>query len=113
MQILFAALEEGMLANFQEDVQVAGRSTVSAGLALVGEPDPGAFIHSGGNSNFQLTMHLPVSLPATLAARITNDLPCSITGAAGAADREETLLIQHLATAMTSGTTGGLRARFR
>ncbi len=103
VEILFAPLEESMLANLQKDIQVSRGSAIRSRLSFVCQTDAGTFVYAGRNRDLQLSVHLPVSLPTTLAARGANDLSGSIARAAGPPDGEETLLVQYLASAMTSG----------
>ena len=86
MQVRFVALEERVRLYLQEDVEIAGRPAVAARLPLVGQAQARAIVHPGRNVDFQLPLHLPGALAPALAARVANDPPRAVAGAARAAD---------------------------
>src|SRR5215813_9347354 len=91
-----------------DDIEVAWRSACFAALAFAGDAQLGAGVDSGWN----LYLHRPFALNATgspaLAARVPDDLARTAACRAGAADREEPLLIPDL-----TGTAAGLTASRR
>src|ERR1017187_888401 len=115
MQILPLALEEGVLLDLEEDVEIARRSPVRAGLAFRRQPYAGIVIDSRRNRNLEFALDLPEAVAAALAARVANDLARPAAGAASAPDGEETLLIQNLTAAVACGalrwSAAGLRSR--
>src|ERR1039458_6535359 len=115
MQVLSLAIEEGMLLDLEEDVEIARRSAVRAGLAFGRQAYARIIIHSRRNRDLELALNLPEAVAAALAARVADDLARTAAGAASAPDGEETLLIQNLTAAVACGALGwsaaGLRSR--
>src|ERR1019366_5962949 len=110
VQVLFVALEEGVLFDLEEDVQIARRSAVRAGLAFGRQPYAGIVIDSRRNRNLEFALDLPEAVAAALAARVADDLARPAAGAASAADGEKPLLIQNLAAAVACGALRGSAA---
>src|ERR1039458_1222108 len=103
MQVLSLAIEEGMLLDLEEDVEIARRSAVRAGLAFGRQAYARIIIHSRRNRDLELALNLPEAVAAALAARVADDLARTAAGAASAPDGEETLLIQNLTAAVACG----------
>ena len=112
VQVVAAALVEGVFLDLQHDVEIAGRSAVCAGLAFLGEPQAVAVVDARRDVDLEFANHLPVTLPMALPAGIAHDLAAAVAGMAGAPHRQKTLLIEDLAAAVAGGAGGGSAARF-
>src|SRR4051794_16482088 len=83
VQVVFVALEEGVLLHLQEHIKIARRAAVPAGLAFAGEPQAVAIGDAGRNVYLELALRLAITLAATFGARIADDLSGAVTRAAG------------------------------
>ena len=61
------ALEDRVAGEVDEDVEVAVGPAANSGLALAGEPDPGAFVDSGGDPDLERALALDPALAAACA----------------------------------------------
>ena len=113
MQVGLVPFEERMLFDLEDDIEVARRPAVGAGVALAGKAHARAVVHAGWNVDLQLALHLPVALAAAFLAGIADDLAAAAAVRAGAADGKEALLVDDFAPAVAGGTRGGTGARFR
>ena len=75
------------------DVEVAGRAAARAGLALAGEPDPGAVLDPGGDVDLVALGLLGQAGAAAGRAGVLDDLAGAAALRAGLADREEALAL--------------------
>jgi len=107
VQVVFAALEEGVRLHLQEHVEIARRPAIDARLAFIRKPQASAVVHSGGDVDLELPLHLAVAVAAALAARVPDDLPRSPASAARAPDRKKALLVQNLPAAVHVGQAAG------
>ena len=105
--------KKGVLFYFEENVKIAAGAAIGAGLAFVGEAKPVAIGNTGGDGDFQFAIHLDDALAAAIVAGIANDLAGTAALVASSANREEALLIEHLAFALALRTGGDAAAGFR
>ena len=101
-----------MRADRQEDVEVARRTALQAGLAFAGKPDPGPVLHPLRNVDGECAFLGDPPGAGTVAARVGDHLPAPVTGRAGPLHREEGLGRAHLALAAAGRAGGRARARF-
>ena len=96
VQVVAVTLEELVLGDVNDDVEIAGRPALRAGLALAGE----AQALTGGDARRNLDRELPLLLGRALAAargaRLGDDLAGAAALTAGAGDGEEPLLVAEL-----------------
>src|SRR5262249_47903078 len=112
MQVVLLPLEERVVADFEEDVEIAGGAAVGAGLAFAREPQPVAVVDARRNVHLQLALNLFETLTAALGAWVADDLTAAIAGAACPPDRKKALLVEDLAAAVASGARAWSVARF-
>src|SRR5438105_3442302 len=82
------ALKDLVLRDADEDVEVARGGAMLPGLALAGEADAGAVLDPGRDVDRQRLLAPNPSLSAAGAARLVDRLPRTLTGRAGALERE-------------------------
>src|SRR5436853_2891713 len=99
-----------MLLDVDDDIQIAALRAGIAGFAFAGNAQPRAVINAGRHLDFEGLFALDAPFAVTGAAMILDHLARAATGRAGAQDRQERLLITHLAAAAAGRTTDGLRA---
>src|SRR5690606_13623104 len=104
IQMLAIALEDRMLTHVDHDVQIARRTTLSAGLALARQANAITGIDAWRHLDRQGLLLFDAPLPMAAAARIGNHLAAAMTARTGLLNREEALLHAHLADAATGGT---------
>src|SRR5207245_11342418 len=105
MQIGAAALEELVLGQRQEDVEVAGRAAADPGLALAGEPDPGAVLDARGNVDRQRPLAGDTPLTRAGRAGVLDHLAAALAARTGPLQREEALRLPH-ASGAAAGRAG-------
>src|SRR5512134_378172 len=69
MQVVAVALEDRVLAQVDDDVEVAGRTAVDARFTLAGEPNAVALVDTRRNLDRQRLLNLDAALAVALAAR--------------------------------------------
>jgi len=94
VQVVLVALEEGMLLHLQEHVEIAGRPSIGARLAFARKPQASAVVHSGGDVDLELPLHLAVAVATALDARMADYLPRSPASAARTPDGKKALLVK-------------------
>src|SRR5438552_797132 len=104
-------IEDGMIADLENHVQIAGRTVVRAGLSLMRQAQPGAVIHTGRDVDLQLAVDLLVAFAMAHRAAFLDDLARAIALPAGSPDGEKALLIDDLAAAAAGGTGRAAAAR--
>src|ERR1039458_3959161 len=62
MQVGFVAFQKRMRPDLQENVQIAGRPPVRAGLTFIRQAEARAFVHTCGDVDLQLALRLKASL---------------------------------------------------
>src|SRR3982750_2700762 len=105
MQIGAVALEELVLGQRQEDVEVAGRAAADPGLALSGEPDPGALLDSRGNVDRQIPLAGDTPLTRAGRAGVLDHLAAPLAARTGPFQREEALRLPY-ASGAAAGRAG-------
>src|ERR1022692_541928 len=113
IQVLAFTLEEGVLPGVQHDIEVAGRSTVNARLALARVQHARAFLDSRGNFDRDRALARDAAMASALRAGIDDQFARALAGAAGARYGEESLLITHLPASPAGGAGDGRLARSR
>ena len=93
-----------MLPNRDLHVEITGRATFNAHLALTGETDTITGIHTRWYLDGQCFLFLDATGSVTLLTRIFDDLAGTATGRTRLLHREKALLHPYLAHAIT-GTT--------
>src|SRR5262245_30673006 len=91
-----------MLLHVDHDVKVPRRTSLGAGLSLVLDPQPRTVVHPRRNLDLEDLFFSHTSLPLAGFARVSNNLAATLALAAGAADREEPLLVADLAGSVAS-----------
>src|SRR5690606_5022672 len=113
------ALEHRVRLDVDEDVEVARRRAVRAGLALARQADAGAVVDPRGDFDRQRLDLVHPSLAAAGAARLLDDFAVAVAVGARLLDHEEALLRADLAlpaaqlAAARRGTRLGARATAR
>src|SRR5258708_1479327 len=113
MQVGAVALEKLMLREGEENVEVAVRPAAHAGLALAREANARAVFHAGRHIDREGAFARDAAGARAVRTRIVDRLTAALTGNAGALQREEALLVTHLAGAAAGRTGLRLRAGFR
>src|SRR5215471_1131711 len=110
MEIGTLALEERMCAKREENVEIAGRSTAHARLALAREPDAGAILDARGDVDRKraLARHPPGA--RARRAGIIDDLAAALAGRTGPLEREETLGVTDASLTAAGRTSLGFGA---
>ncbi len=97
----------------EEDIEIARRTAARAGLALVGEADPGAVLDALRDLDVEGLFLAHQAVAAAIAAGIADHPAVAGTDRAGPFDGEEALALAHLAVAVAGRAGGGLGARLR
>src|SRR5688500_18360019 len=97
------ALEDRVPGHVDEDVEVVGRATADAGLALAGETDAGALVDAGRDVDGQRLALVDAALAAAARAGIGDHLAAAAAARAGLLDDEEALAGADLAAAAAGG----------
>src|SRR5262249_42471764 len=113
MQIGAVALEEHVRGEREENVEIAVRPAAHAGFALAGETDARAVLDSGRDIDRERALARHAAGAGAIRTRIVDHLAAALTGHAGALEREEALLMTHLAGAAAGRTGLRLRAGLR
>src|SRR5215813_13615855 len=110
VQIGALALKEWMRAEREENVEIPGRSTAHARLALAREPDAGAILDARGDVDRKraLARHPPGA--RARRAGIIDDLAAALAGRTGPLEREETLGVTDASLAAAGRTSLGFGA---
>ncbi|MCY1186722.1 hypothetical protein D9M73_276240 [compost metagenome] len=103
--MLAITLENLVLTHADHHVQVAGRATMSTGLALARQADAVTGIDTRRHLDRQRLVFLDTAFAVARGARIGNDLALAMTARAGLLHREEALLHAYLADT-TAGRAG-------
>src|SRR5690606_13181743 len=93
------ALEHRVRPHRDEDVEIARRGAVRAGLALAGQADAGAVVDPRRDLDAELLDPVDPSLAAARAARALDHLAAAVAARARLLDDEEALLRADLAVA--------------
>src|SRR5438034_8265519 len=80
-----------MCAEREENVEIPGRSTAHARLALAREPYAGAILDAGGNADRERTLARHPPRARAGRAGIIDDLAAALAGRTGPLKRKETL----------------------
>src|SRR5260221_2459773 len=91
-----------MFFYFQDDVQIACRSAVRAGLAFPCHAQPRSRVYSRWNPQIDGAFTLQAALAVAIRAALADDLPRSLARRARAGDGEESLLVPKLAAPAAS-----------
>src|SRR5690606_26998999 len=105
MQVLAITLENTVRLDADFHIQVTGRTTVHARLAIATGADAHAIINTGWNLDLQSLGLFDLAFAVTHHAGIRNFLAATVTGRAGLLHAENALLHAHCATAL-AGTAG-------
>src|ERR1019366_5019929 len=111
IQVLAFTLEEGVFPGVQHHIEVAGRSTVNASLALGRVQHARAFLDSRGNFYRDRALASDAAVASALGAGIDDQFARALAGAAGARNGEEALLITHLPASSAGSAGDGRLAR--
>ncbi len=113
VQVVAIALKHPVRPEMDDDVEVAGRSAVHAGLALAGEANAIALVHAGRNLDREGLVALDAPGAAARGAGVGHHLARAVAGRARLLDREEALREAHRARAVAGLACLRLRAGFR
>src|ERR1019366_324360 len=95
IQVLAFTLEERVFPGVQHHIEIAGRSTVNASLALARVQHARAFLDSRGNLYRDRALARDAAMASALRAGIDDQFARPLAGAAGARNGKEALLITH------------------
>src|ERR1700683_4618238 len=107
MQIIPLTLEEFMRANPERDVEIAAGSAEAACVALALVANARAVFHARRDAHGDFVLVLDASIAAAGMTRIANDGSGAAAGAAGAGDREKSLLVADLPASLAVWTSRG------
>src|SRR5262245_8870350 len=102
-------MEERMLLDMNDDVEVAGGTSLGAVLAFTVEAEPLAGRDARGDLDRQRAIAPDTSRTAARVARLGDGFSGAAAIRAGTRDRQETLLIAELSCAAALGTGLGFR----
>src|SRR5260221_9999482 len=102
-----------MRLDGDENVEIAGRPTIDAGLAFARQADACSFFDAGRNVDAERSLLLHMAAAFAALAGVPDNAPIAFAARTGAFDREETLLRAHFADARTGGTLLRLVTGFR
>jgi hypothetical protein len=97
IEVVLFAREDGMVLDLDEDVEVARRAAVFAGLAFAGETDAVAGVHARGDLDRQGLAFLDAALAVAGLARVLDDGAAAVAAGTGLLQGKETLLHADLA----------------
>jgi hypothetical protein len=100
IDVISLSLEERVFFHVNNNVKVSGRTVMEPGFAFALDAQACAIIHAGRNSDFQHFFFADAPFSLAGFTWLVDDPPASIALTAGSADREESLLIAHLAGSM-------------
>src|SRR5262249_28018921 len=109
MQVRAVALEELMRRERKENVEVAVRPAAHAGLALAGEANARAVLDARRHAHRERALAHDAAGARAARTWIVDHLTASLARHTGALEREEALLVAHLAGAAAG--RAGLRLR--
>ena len=110
IQIFAFALKEGMRLHPQDNIKIACRTAIQAGIALLVMPDAHAILYARRDRDLNFVLvHDPRFTPA-FAAGIGDNTSGAPACRAGAGNAEKTLAIQDLATTGAGGAVARLLA---
>src|SRR5207248_6376002 len=113
VDVVLAALELLVLAHADEDVEVAGRAAVEAGLSFGGDAQARAVVDAGGDLHRDLLLLAHAAGAAARRARILDHLAGAAALRAGALHGKEALGVAHLAASAAAAARDRLRAGLR
>jgi hypothetical protein len=96
-----------MLFHIDHNIQITGGTVMKSGFPLSLNPESGAVVHARWNSDLQHFFSAYASFSLTGFTRLAYYAARSIALTASSADRKESLLVPHLARAMTGGAADG------
>src|SRR5258708_10752023 len=102
-----------MRLDGDEDVEIAGRPAVDAGLTFARQADACSFFDARRNVDAERSLLLHMAAAFAALAGVLDDASIAFAARTGAFDREETLLCTHFADARTGGTLLRLVTGFR
>src|SRR5580700_2288094 len=88
-----------MFFDFEDDIEIASRTVVRAGLAFAGHAQTRSRINSGRNPQLDGLLAFEAALPAAFRAALAHDLSRALASGAGSRNGEESLLIGQLSPA--------------
>ena len=113
IEIRAAPLEKRMFLHVQDDVEIARRAAVGAGLAFAGNADARLRIDARRDAHVDGARALDAAAPAAIRALLANHLARALASGAGARDGKESLLVMELAAALAGLAGGDAGAGFR
>src|SRR6185369_13698109 len=99
-EVAAVALEDGVLADADLDVEISRRPAIAPGFAFAGEADAVAIVDACGHLHRQILLLPDPALAQTFVAGLRDHLAAPLTARAGLLDREDSLLHADLAGAM-------------
>src|SRR6266567_2794892 len=99
-----------MCAEREENVEIPGRSTAHARLALAREPYAGAILDAGGNADRERTLARHPPRARAGRAGIIDDLAAALAGRTGPLKRKETLGVTDASLTAAGRTSLGFGA---
>ena len=88
-----------MLFDFEDDVEIACRTVVRAGLAFAGDAQARSGVDSRRNAELDGLLAFEAALSAAFRATLADDLSRALASGAGSRNGEESLLVGQLAAA--------------
>ena len=100
-QVGTIALEHVVIADMEENVQIAGFTAAHAGIAVAGRAQAGAGVHAGGNAQLDAAGALDAAIAAAHRARVGDGFAGAAALRTGGLLEEDTGLAGDDATAAT------------
>ena len=104
MQVVAITLKNVVLLDANLDEQIAGWSTVGAGLTVAGAANAHAIVDAGWDFDFQCFLLLQLALTVAHIARVGDDLARASAVWTGLLHAEKALAHLHLTAAVTGAT---------
>src|SRR6185436_2097567 len=111
--VVVAARELRVIADVDEDVQIAGRSAVEARLPFAGDAQARPVVDAGRDLHRDLLLFANASRAIARRARILDHFSRAAALRAGAGDGEESLRVPNLSAALAARTRHRLRSLTR
>ena len=106
MQVILVALENRVFLDAEDDIQIARARAVGAGMSGTALLEPRARIHSRRYGHLELALAAHHAFALALHAGTADDLAAPVALPACAPDRQERLLVQHLAAPLADRARG-------
>src|SRR5579883_1349068 len=103
MQVVFLALENRVFGDFDDHVEIAGRTAVDSRLAFLRQAKLRPVVHARRNIHLEPSLAANVAFASAIPARPADNLSASAALRASPPDGKKGLLIEDLAAALAGG----------